>query len=433
MSEVSLSPEQQAVFDRIETTRDNIFVTGRAGTGKSTLLNHLSWNTSKQVVICAPTGVAALNVGGQTIHSLFRLPIGVIADHDIGQNDALRKLLNTIDTLVIDEVSMVNADLLDAIDRSLRQARQRKNEAFGGVQVVLFGDPYQLAPVPGEGDERAYFTDKYRSIWFFDAKVWDETDLTIYELSTIHRQHEDEFKYMLNAVRHGMVTAEIAERLNTVGARPAPTDGAITLATTNGTVTRINATELARLPGRVLTARAEINGEFGGRSYPADEALELKVGARVMFLRNDINYENGGPRWVNGSVGTVLKIDATVWVDLDGERVEVKPAVWEKFRYSYSPLTKALRKDVVAEFTQFPLRLAWAVTIHKSQGKTYDRAIVDLGARSFAPGQTYVALSRITDLDGLYLTRPMRPSDIIVDENVVRFMSRTTAIPAIRA
>jgi hypothetical protein len=433
VSGLSLSPEQQAVFDRIETTQDNIFVTGRAGTGKSTLLNHLSWNTSKQVVICAPTGVAALNVGGQTIHSLFRLPIGVIADHDIEQNDALRKLLNTIDTLVIDEVSMVNADLVDAIDRSLRQARQRKNEAFGGVQVVLFGDPYQLAPVPGEGDERAYFTDTYRSIWFFDAKVWNETDLTIYELSTIHRQHEDEFKYMLNAVRHGMVTAEIAERLNTVGARPAPTDGAITLATTNGTVTRINATELARLPGRVLTARAEINGEFGGRSYPADEALELKVGARVMFLRNDVNYENGGPRWVNGSVGTVLKIDSTVWVDLDGERVEVKPAVWEKFRYSYSPLTKALRKDVVAEFTQFPLRLAWAVTIHKSQGKTYDRAIVDLGARSFAPGQTYVALSRITDLDGLYLTRAMRPSDIIVDENVVRFMSRVTAIPAIRA
>ena len=212
MSEVSLSPEQQAVYDRIETTRDNIFVTGRAGTGKSTLLNYLSWNTSKQLVISAPTGVAALNVGGQTIHSLFRLPIGVIADHDIDQSAELKKLLNTIDTLVIDEVSMVNADLLDAIDRSLRQARQRKNEAFGGVQVVLFGDPYQLAPVPGEGDERAYFADRYDSMWFFDAKVWDETDLTIYELSTIHRQHEDEFKRMLNAVRHGYVTAEIAGR-----------------------------------------------------------------------------------------------------------------------------------------------------------------------------------------------------------------------------
>ena len=431
MSEVSLSPEQQAVYDRIETTRDNIFVTGRAGTGKSTLLNYLSWNTSKQLVISAPTGVAALNVGGQTIHSLFRLPIGVIADHDIDQSAELKKLLNTIDTLVIDEVSMVNADLLDAIDRSLRQARQRKNEAFGGVQVVLFGDPYQLAPVLGEGDERAYFADRYDSMWFFDAKVWDETDLTIYELSTIHRQHEDEFKRMLNAVRHGYVTAEIAGRLNEVGARPAPTDGAITLATTNGTVTRINATELARLPGRVLTARAEINGEFGGRAYPADEALELKVGARVMFLRNDVGGES--QRWVNGSVGTVLKIDTTVWVEIDGERHEVKPAVWEKFKYNYSPLTKSLRKDVVAEFTQFPLRLAWAVTIHKSQGKTYDRAIVDLGQRSFAPGQTYVALSRISELEGLYLTRPLRPSDIIVDENVVRFMSRTTAIPAIRA
>ena len=431
VSEVSLSPEQQAVYDRIETTRDNIFVTGRAGTGKSTLLNYLSWNTSKQLVISAPTGVAALNVGGQTIHSLFRLPIGVIADHDLDQSAELKKLLNTIDTLVIDEVSMVNADLLDAIDRSLRQARQRKNEAFGGVQVVLFGDPYQLAPVPGEGDERAYFADRYDSMWFFDAKVWDETDLTIYELSTIHRQHEDEFKRMLNAVRHGYVTAEIAGRLNEVGARPAPTDGAITLATTNGTVTRINATELARLPGRVLTARAEINGEFGGRAYPADEALELKVGARVMFLRNDVGGES--QRWVNGSVGTVLKIDTTVWVEIDGERHEVKPAVWEKFKYNYSPLTKSLRKDVVAEFTQFPLRLAWAVTIHKSQGKTYDRAIVDLGQRSFAPGQTYVALSRISELEGLYLTRPLRPSDIIVDENVVRFMSRTTAIPAIRA
>ncbi|MFM9877615.1 MAG: ATP-dependent RecD-like DNA helicase [Rhodoglobus sp.] len=430
MIEVSLSPEQQAVYDRIETTSDNIFVTGRAGTGKSTLLSHLSSNTSKQIVVSAPTGVAALNVGGQTVHSLFRLPIGVIADHDIEQNDALRKLLNTIDTLVIDEVSMVNADLLDAIDRSLRQARGRKPEAFGGVQVVLFGDPYQLAPVPGEGDERAYFADRYESMWFFDAKVWDDTDLTIYELSTIHRQHEDDFKRMLNAVRHGHVTAEIASRLNEMGARPAPTDGAITLATTNGTVTRINATELARLPGRVLTARADINGEFGGRSFPADETLELKVGARVMFLRNDVGGES---RWVNGTVGTVLKIDTTVWVDIDGERHEVKPAVWEKFRYSYSPLTKSLRKDVVAEFTQFPLRLAWAVTIHKSQGKTYDRAIVDLGERSFAPGQTYVALSRISELEGLYLTRPLRPSDIIVDENVVRFMSRTAAIPAIRA
>jgi ATP-dependent exoDNAse (exonuclease V) alpha subunit len=234
-------------------------------------------------------------------------------------------------------------------------------------------------------------------------------------------------------VRHGSVTAEIAGRLNEMGARPAPTDGAITLATTNGTVTRINATELARLPGRALTARAEVSGEFGGRAYPADEALELKVGARVMFLRNDTPWDGSAPRWVNGTVGTVLKIADTVFVEIDGVKQEVKPAIWEKFRYSYSPLTKSLRKDIVAEFTQFPLRLAWAVTIHKSLGKSYDRAIIDLGTRSFAPGQTYVALSRLTDLDGLYMTRPLRPSDIIVDENVVRFMDRVTAIPAIRA
>ena len=428
MTELTLSAEQQAVFDAIETTRDHIFVTGRAGTGKSTLLNHLSWHTSKQVVICAPTGVAALNVGGQTIHSLFRLPIGVIADHDIEQSRELRKLLGTLDTIVIDEVSMVNADLLDAVDRSMRQARQRPREAFGGAQVVLFGDPYQLAPVPGDADERAYFEDQYRSMWFFDAKVWSEADLRIYELSVIHRQHEDEFKYMLNAVRHGRVTAEIAKRLNDTGARPAPTDGAITLATTNSTVTRINASELAKLPGRALTARAEVSGEFGGRSYPADESLELKVGAQVMFLRNDSDQ-----RWVNGSIGTVKKIDSTVWVEVDGETHQVQPAVWEKYRYSYSAVTKSLKKDIVAEFTQFPLRLAWAVTIHKSQGKTYDRAIVDLGQRSFAPGQTYVALSRISELEGLYLTRPLRPSDIIVDENVLRFMAGSVAIPGIDA
>jgi ATP-dependent exoDNAse (exonuclease V) alpha subunit len=425
-----LSPEQAAVFGAIENSSSHIFVTGRAGTGKSTLLEHLSWNTSKNVVIAAPTGVAALNVGGQTIHSLFRLPIGVIADHAIDQGPDVRKLLNAIDTLVIDEVSMVNADLMDAIDRSLRQARSRKAEPFGGVQVVLFGDPFQLAPVPGDPEERAYFADRYRSMWFFDARVWDEAELIIYELATIHRQHELEFKKLLTAVRHGVVTADMARRLNEVGARAAPTDGAITLATTNSTVTRINAAALAKLPGRGLSAVAEVSGEFGGRAYPADERLELKVGAQVMFLRNDTG---GDGRWVNGTIGEVVKISDTVMVEVDGERHEVQPATWERYRYSYSAATKTLKKDVVAEFTQFPLRLAWAVTIHKSQGKSYDRAIVDLGERSFAPGQTYVALSRITALDGLFLTRPLRPSDIIVDENVTRFMSKAAALPGIAA
>lgn len=421
MSEIPLSLEQAEVFQAIEGTRQHVFVTGRAGTGKSTLLNHLSWHTSKQIVIAAPTGVAALNVGGQTIHSLFRLPVGVIADHPIDQSDTVRKLLNTIDTLVIDEVSMVNADLMDAIDRSLRQARQRPTDAFGGVQIVLFGDPYQLAPVPGDSDERAYFADTYRSLWFFDAKVWREADLRIFELREVHRQRDADFKFMLNAVRHGQVTAEIAGTLNAMGARPAPDEGAITLATRNDSVNRINASALKRLSGRALTAQADITGDFGGRTYPADQTLELKVGAQVMFLRNDSAGE-GGPRWVNGSIGTVTRIDSTVYVDIDGEIHEVDPVIWEKYKYSYDPATKKLTKNVVAEFTQFPLRLAWAVTIHKSQGATYERAIVDLGSRVFSPGQTYVALSRLTGLDGLYLTRPLRPNDIIVDPNVRRFM-----------
>ncbi|MCS5717379.1 DEAD/DEAH box helicase [Herbiconiux sp. CPCC 205763] len=425
MTRPTLSAEQQRVFDKIEGTRKHVFVTGRAGTGKSTLLNHLSWNTEKQLVISAPTGVAALNVGGQTIHSLFRLPIGVIADHDIEQNGDVRKLLNTIDTLVIDEVSMVNADLMDAMDRSLRQARQRPLEAFGGVQVVLFGDPYQLAPVPGDGDERAYFADHYRSMWFFDAKVWDETELEIVELTEIHRQHDDDFKFMLNAVRFGMVTKEIADALNATGARSPAPDTAITLATRNDAVNRINQTALGKLPGRVLSAKAEISGDFGGRTYPADVNLELKVGAQVMFLRNDADQ-----RWVNGTVGTVTKIDSTVWVDVDGEVHEVDPVAWEKYRYSYAPESKQLSKEVIGEFTQFPLRLAWAVTIHKSQGQTYDEAVVDLGSRVFSPGQTYVALSRLTSLEGLYLTRPLRPSDIIVDQNVLNFMRRRSSDPS---
>jgi ATP-dependent exoDNAse (exonuclease V) alpha subunit len=222
----------------------------------------------------------------------------------------------------------------------------------------------------------------------------------------------------------------MGRRLNEIGQRTPPAEGAITLATTNATVNRINMQALRRLPGRALTAVAEVNGEFGGRAYPADERLELKVGAQVMFLRNDTG---GDARWVNGTIGEVVRISDTVTVEIDGERHEVLPSTWERYRYSYSPVTKTLSKDVVAEFTQFPLRLAWAVTIHKSQGKSYDQAIIDLGPRTFAPGQTYVALSRLTALEGLYLTRPLRPSDVIVDEAVRRFMSRATAVPGIAA
>ena len=442
----ALSEEQQELFRLIEDTGEHVFITGRAGTGKSTLLQHFAWNTKKQIAICAPTGVAALNVEGQTIHSLFRLPIGLIGDADIDQNDATRRILNAIETLVIDEISMVNADLMDAIDRSLRQARGRRGEPFGGVQVIMFGDPYQLAPVPPRGDEARYVQDHYRSFWFFDAKVWaggsgitdqeglfevdTRAELHVRELVQIHRQSDDGFKSMLNAVRYGRVTAEIAGVLNAQGARtpPEPEPGEvpmITLATRNDIVNSINSRHLAALPGKEQTARAEVSGDFGRgeASLPAESELKLKVGAQVMFLRNDTAMSGEPPRWVNGTIGTVVRIlGSAVRVDIDGEEVDVEPAVWERFRYAYDQNSKKLTRDVVAEFTQFPLRLAWAVTIHKSQGKTYERAIIDLGSGAFAPGQTYVALSRLTSLEGLYLSRDLRPRDIRVDEDVRRFM-----------
>jgi ATP-dependent exoDNAse (exonuclease V) alpha subunit len=449
---LALSAEQEALFRLIEDTREHVFVTGRAGTGKSTLLQHLAWHTSKQIAVCAPTGVAALNVEGQTIHSLFKLPLGIIGAHDEDQSDATRKLLNAIDTLVIDEISMVNADLMDAIDRALRKARGRRGEPFGGTQIVMFGDPYQLAPVPPRGDELRYVNDHYRSFWFFDAKVWVGeaasdgildvgsygADLNIRELVDIHRQSDPAFKAMLNAVRYGHVTADIAEVLNTTGARtpPDPVDGEhpiITLATRNDIVNNINRRHLTELVGREQTAMAEVNGDFGrgDAAYPADLELKLKVGAQVMFLRNDTASFGEPPRWVNGTIGTVTRIAGeTVRVDVEGEEFDVEPAVWEKYRYSYNPGSKQLTRDIVAEFTQFPLRLAWAVTIHKSQGKTYDRAIIDLGSGAFAPGQTYVALSRLTSLDGLYLSRPLRPRDIQVDPDVRRFMASAVRRPA---
>ena len=444
MTTPPLSAEQEALFRLIEDTSEHVFVTGRAGTGKSTLLQHLAWSTRKQIAVCAPTGVAALNVEGQTIHSLFRLPIGLIGTSDEKQSDATRKILNAIETLVIDEISMVNADLMDAVDRSLRIARGRRAEPFGGVQIVMFGDPYQLAPVPPRGDELRYVQDHYRSFWFFDAHVWageaatdglielgrHGADLHIRELVDIHRQADPAFKAMLNAVRHGQVTADIAQVLNDTGARrpPESTDDEpiITLATRNDIVNGINRRHLEALRGREQTAVAEVSGDFGrgDAAYPADPELKLKVGAQVMFLRNDRGSFPDPPRWVNGTIGRVVRIaGGTVRVEIDGEDVDVEPAVWERYRYAYDPSTKALTREIVAEFTQFPLRLAWAVTIHKSQGKTYDRAIVDLGSGAFAPGQTYVALSRLTSLDGLYLSRPLRPSDIRVDPDVRRFMS----------
>jgi ATP-dependent exoDNAse (exonuclease V) alpha subunit len=419
-----LTPEQARVMDIIEGTREHVFVTGRAGTGKSTLLQEFVERTSKSLVIAAPTGVAALTVGGQTIHSLFRLPIGLVTDHTkfYPLSDDARVLLRKIDTVVIDEISMVRCDLLDGLDRRLRATRGRKTEPFGGVQVVMFGDPYQLPPVLKEGAEKHYLMDNYPSPWFFDSKVWQEVTPRVVELTDVKRQDEAEFRDILDRMRNGAMTSTDGAVLNDIGARRPIPEGTVTLSTTNASANGINAKALRDLPGKTVTAAAIIEGDFGGQ-LPAEEELELKPGARVMFLRNDSATE--GSRWVNGTVGTVVKIDAAVHVALDSDprnTVEVQPVQWEKIQYTYDPDTNRVEEDIMATFAQFPLRLAWAVTIHKSQGQTLDSAVLDFGRGAFANGQAYVAFSRIRTLDGVFLSRTLQPTDIQVDRRVVEFM-----------
>jgi len=412
----------EATLALLEESFDHIFVTGPAGTGKTTLLHEFVNTTDKTVVVAAPTGVAALAVSGQTLHSLLRLPLGILGSGDLGYCPReILQLLRQIDVLVIDEVSMVSADVMDGIDRRLRQAKGRRTVPFGGVQLVMFGDPYQLAPVVSGEKEREYFRDSYRSAWFFDAHVWEETTLRTIVLETVYRQADPEFQRILHSLRDGTLDAETGRMLNERGAIPSDNPDIITLATTNNTVRAINDARLAALDGELRVAVAEVEGDFGqAKQFPAEEELALKPGAQVMFLRNDTGNQSG-PRWVNGTLGVVHDITDTVIVDIEGELVEVEPVTWEKVRYEYDPGSKEVSSEIIGEFTQFPLRLAWAVTIHKAQGKTLDQAIIDLGPRAFAAGQTYVAFSRLTSLEGLHLARPLRPSDIIVDADVKRF------------
>ncbi len=445
MEQVTLSTEQQNLFDYIEGSENNIFVTGRAGTGKSTLLSYLIDNTKKKFAVCAPTGVAALNVGGVTIHSLFGFPFGILGTEDIGRhlNRRTREVLAAIDMLVIDEVSMVNADLMDTMSRAMGIARGRRKLPFGGAQVVMFGDPYQLAPVPGNNDERAYMAENYQSNWFFDAHVWREDSLERYELSEIFRQHDEHFKTILNAIRDGSCTQEMLDYINTCGNRFPPHDDVIRLATINESVNSVNRSRMARIesPAKRFDAVFSAADEKAfGRTLPAEPVVELKVGAQVMFIKNDDSSTKKGPtgpikRWVNGTIGHVLELPSSggVIVDVDGERLEVGRSTWEKVRYEideqFDEETGKVKEVLIAvplaEFQQIPLRLAWAVTVHKSQGQTYDEVVIDMGRGAFSPGQTYVALSRVRSLDGLYLTRAIKMSDVMVDQDVLRFMAGT--------
>lgn len=440
---IELSQEQESLFEYIEQSQSNVFVTGRAGTGKSTLLSHLTANTEKSFAVCAPTGVAALNVGWVTIHSLFTFPLGLLGEVEIARHlsKRTREILRALDMLVIDEVSMVSADLMDAIDRALRIARGRKNEPFGGAQVVMFGDPYQLAPVPPrDPQEKTYIAENYQSLWFFDAHVWRQSDLERFELSEIFRQSDDDFKEILNAIRDGSVTQAMLDSLNQAGNRYPPHSDVIRLATINETVNSVNHQRMGLIETepKVFKAVYSASAEKSfGRALPAEIELSLKVGAQVMFIKNDdaSTSKTGGTirRWVNGTIGRVVALPKSglVVVDVDGEELEVGPATWEKVRYeieedfdeSTGKTKEVLVPVTLAEFKQIPLRLAWAVTIHKSQGQTYDEVQIDMGRGAFSPGQTYVALSRVRTLTGLYLTRAVLIRDVMVDKDVIRFMS----------
>jgi ATP-dependent exoDNAse (exonuclease V) alpha subunit len=447
MEPIRLSIEQQNLFDYIEQSENNIFVTGRAGTGKSTLLSYLVENTQKNVAVCAPTGVAALNVGGVTIHSLFGFPFGILGEQEIARhlNRRTREVLAALDVLVIDEVSMVNADMMDAISKSMGIARGRRKIPFGGAQVVMFGDPYQLSPVPGNNEERAYMAENYQSPWFFDAHVWREDSLERFELGEIFRQSDEEFKSILNAIRVGEVEQTMLDRLNQAGNRFPPHDDVIRLATINAAVDSTNRERMSRLTTKPKTFEAVYTASDEsafGKTLPADPMLELKVGAQVMFIKNDDGKRTGEgtlKRWVNGTIGKVVDLPSSggVTVEVDGEKLDVGRATWEKVRYEieeeFDEETGKVKEVLVtiplAEYQQIPLRPAWSVTIHKSQGQTYDEVVIDLGRGAFSPGQTYVALSRVRSLEGLYLTRAIKMGDVMVDKDVIRFMSAVKQAP----
>lgn len=424
IEDIKLSDEQANVFNALETTNNFFYITGKAGTGKSVLLRYFVANTRKRVVVVAPTGVAALNVGGQTIHSFFKIPFD-IDFNTINVDYKTKEILKNIDTVVIDEVSMVRVDLMEAISIKLKKARQN-NDPFGGVQMIMFGDLYQLPPVVSDGELKRYFDHNFGGHYFFNSPAIKDSDLHIYELNIIFRQKDAEFKKMLDHIRQGIVQESEFQKLNERVKAVKPDDGYITLAGKNTTVSNINHTKLNQLGGDEKVYEAEIWGKLTESFFPTEKNLKLKVGAQVMLLKNDTEKPR---RWVNGTIGVVSKLSTDgVRVRIDGVEHTITPTSWDKIQYEYDSESRKLQKKVVSSFKQFPLRLAWAITIHKSQGQTYQSVAIDLSGGAFAHGQTYVALSRCVSLEGLYLDAPIKQNDIIVDPDIVYFMKKAKTL-----
>ena len=421
------NPELELALNFIEKTDRNLFITGKAGTGKTTFLHQIKNESLKRMVIVAPTGVAAINAKGVTIHSFFQMPFGPILPNQAPNSQQRRfsktkiDIIKSLDLVIIDEISMVRADLLDGIDQVMRRYKNR-NKVFGGAQILMIGDLQQLAPVVRPNDW-SLLQSHYETVYFFSSKAFLEANVVSIELKHIYRQKNEDFIKILNEVRTDTLSNESAEILNrnyNPSFSPSKEDGFITLTTHNNRANLINNYELNKLKEKSSFFKAEISGKFSENSFPNDENLELKLGAQVMFIKNDSSQEK---RYFNGKIGIITKISkdsVTVKCPNDADEIVTERETWSNINYSINDETKAIKEELIGAFTQIPLRLAWAITIHKSQGLTFEKAIIDAEA-SFAHGQTYVALSRCTSLEGLVLKTKITSNAIINDKTVSIF------------
>jgi GTPase SAR1 family protein len=424
-----ITDEMHRVIDRIGEKK-NLFVTGKAGSGKSTLLTYLRTSVfPEETIFCAYTGVAALNIGGETLHKFF----GFLPDITIAKvkSDDYRpknqKIMKVLKTLVIDEVSMVRADLIDIIDAALRRYGPKPTKPFGGVQIIMFGDLYQLPPIVS-GAEREFFEENYQSEFFFDATSWDKAPFDVIELTKVYRQKDQEFIGVLNGIRLNKVSSEQVALLNELvdpTFSPPEDDFYITLTATKALSARINKERLESLEGKLYTASASIMGQFSERIFPTERFLEFKIGAQVMLINNDPEQ-----RWANGTLAKITNVSLgnssqieSVTLQLSNSGIEhvVEMHVWDVLRPRYS--NGRLDYEVMGSFKQFPFRLSWAVTVHKGQGKTFDKVIIDFTHAAFAAGQMYVALSRCTTLEGMKLRVPLTLDQVLVDPRVASYMA----------